>query len=179
LYKVLDSSDIVIHVLDARDPLGTRCKPVVEFLRKEKAHKQLVYVLNKVDLVPTWVTVSLLSLEISFCIYTRMVLPNLEHIFISPLPPPHTQVKAKRSALANLHAIGLLREWKNESFPRLVPHLQPPSWRVLETQKSCSPFWLPTRSQGERDGCTDRVEMCGCFCNDSTSDLLVSGQTDF
>ncbi|GHJ84646.1 hypothetical protein NliqN6_1048 [Naganishia liquefaciens] len=56
LYKVLDSSDVVIHVLDARDPLGTRCKPVVEFLRKEKAHKQLIYVLNKVDLVPTWVT---------------------------------------------------------------------------------------------------------------------------
>ena len=58
LYKVLDSSDVVIHVLDARDPMGTRCKPVVEFLKKEKAHKQLIYVLNKVDLVPTWVTVS-------------------------------------------------------------------------------------------------------------------------
>ncbi|KAJ9115103.1 GTPase required for pre-60S ribosomal subunit nuclear export and maturation [Naganishia vaughanmartiniae] len=56
LYKVLDSSDVVIHVLDARDPLGTRCKPVVDYLRKEKAHKQLIYVLNKVDLVPTWVT---------------------------------------------------------------------------------------------------------------------------
>ncbi|KAG7571166.1 hypothetical protein FFLO_00839 [Filobasidium floriforme] len=56
LYKVLDSSDVVIHVLDARDPMGTRCKPVVEFLKKEKAHKQLIYVLNKVDLVPTWVT---------------------------------------------------------------------------------------------------------------------------
>ncbi|WVQ76756.1 nucleolar GTP-binding protein 2 [Cryptococcus sp. DSM 104548] len=56
LYKVLDSSDVVIHVLDARDPLGTRCKPVVEYLKKEKAHKHLVYVLNKVDLVPTWVT---------------------------------------------------------------------------------------------------------------------------
>jgi nuclear GTP-binding protein len=36
--------------------MGTRCKPVVEFLKKEKAHKQLIYVLNKVDLVPTWVT---------------------------------------------------------------------------------------------------------------------------
>ncbi|WVQ83975.1 nucleolar GTP-binding protein 2 [Cryptococcus sp. DSM 104549] len=56
LYKVLDSSDVVIHVLDARDPIGTRCKPVIEYLRKEKAHKHLVYVLNKVDLVPTWVT---------------------------------------------------------------------------------------------------------------------------
>ena len=49
---------MVIHVLDARDPLGTRCKPVVDYLKKEKAHKHLVYVLNKVDLVPTWATVS-------------------------------------------------------------------------------------------------------------------------
>lgn len=79
LYKVLDSSDVVIHVLDARDPLGTRCKPVVEFLRKEKAHKQLIYVLNKVDLVPTWVTVSrrvipsrflLLSSTVSYTLHT-------------------------------------------------------------------------------------------------------------
>lgn len=73
LYKVLDSSDVVIHVLDARDPLGTRCKPVVEFLRKEKAHKQLVYVLNKVDLVPTWVTVSFCPLRLSVCFVSALV----------------------------------------------------------------------------------------------------------
>ncbi|KAL7409147.1 NUC091 domain-containing protein [Mrakia frigida] len=56
LYKVLDSSDVVVHVLDARDPMGTMCKPVLDFLKKEKAHKGVVFVLNKVDLVPTWVT---------------------------------------------------------------------------------------------------------------------------
>lgn len=71
LYKVLDSSDVVIHVLDARDPLGTRCKPVVEYLRKEKAHKHLVYVLNKVDLVPTWATVSRSSLLFSVFLSSR------------------------------------------------------------------------------------------------------------
>ena len=82
LYKVLDSSDVVIHVLDARDPLGTRCKPVVEYIRKEKAHKHLVYVLNKVDLVPTWVTVSQIFLS----------------AFIHPFPS-HTQVKFARAFL--------------------------------------------------------------------------------
>ncbi|KAJ1360835.1 Nucleolar GTP-binding protein 2 [Parelaphostrongylus tenuis] len=56
LYKVLDSSDVVVQVIDARDPVGTRCKHVEEFLRKEKPHKHLVTVINKVDLVPTWVT---------------------------------------------------------------------------------------------------------------------------
>ncbi|KAI8867049.1 NGP1NT-domain-containing protein [Ramicandelaber brevisporus] len=56
LYKVIDSSDVVIHVLDARDPIGTRCRNVETYLQKEAPHKHLIYVLNKVDLVPTWVT---------------------------------------------------------------------------------------------------------------------------
>ncbi|KAJ1916760.1 GTPase required for pre-60S ribosomal subunit nuclear export and maturation, partial [Tieghemiomyces parasiticus] len=66
LYKVIDSSDVVIHVLDARDPMGTRCKNVEKYLNKEAKHKHLVFLLNKVDLVPTWVTarwVKLLSKE--------------------------------------------------------------------------------------------------------------------
>ena len=66
LYKVIDSSDVVIQVLDARDPLGTRSAMVEEYLKKEKQHKHLLFVLNKVDLVPTWVTqkwVSILSAE--------------------------------------------------------------------------------------------------------------------
>jgi nuclear GTP-binding protein len=57
LYKVIDSSDVVLHVLDARDPLGTLCESVLEYMRKEKAHKQVVLVINKCDLVPNWVTV--------------------------------------------------------------------------------------------------------------------------
>lgn len=56
LYKVIDSSDVIIQVLDARDPMGTRCKQVETYLKKEKAHKHLFFVLNKVDLVPTWIT---------------------------------------------------------------------------------------------------------------------------
>mmetsp|Transcript_19271 Transcript_19271/g.31674 ORF Transcript_19271/g.31674 Transcript_19271/m.31674 type:complete len:584 (-) Transcript_19271:1018-2769(-) len=56
LYKVLDCSDVVVQVLDARDPMGTRSKRVENYIRKEKKHKHLIFVLNKVDLVPTWVT---------------------------------------------------------------------------------------------------------------------------
>lgn len=66
LYKVIDSSDVVIQVLDARDPLGTRSKLIEKFLRTEKPHKHLVFVLNKVDLIPVWVTqkwVAILSAE--------------------------------------------------------------------------------------------------------------------
>ena len=57
LYKVIDSSDVLLHILDARDPLGTLCESVLEYIRKEKAHKQVVLVINKCDLVPNWVTV--------------------------------------------------------------------------------------------------------------------------
>ncbi|KPI35354.1 Nucleolar GTP-binding protein 2 [Cyphellophora attinorum] len=53
LYKVIDSSDVVIHVLDARDPEGTRCRSVEKYIKEEAPHKHLVFVLNKCDLVPT------------------------------------------------------------------------------------------------------------------------------
>lgn len=56
LHKVVDASDVLLQVLDARDPLGTRSKYIEEFLRKEKPHKHLFFILNKVDLVPVWVT---------------------------------------------------------------------------------------------------------------------------
>ncbi|KKA26792.1 hypothetical protein TD95_003164 [Thielaviopsis punctulata] len=55
LYKVLDSSDVVIHVLDARDPEGTRCRSVEKYLKNEAKHKHLIFLLNKTDLVPTTV----------------------------------------------------------------------------------------------------------------------------
>ncbi|CAH1772586.1 unnamed protein product [Owenia fusiformis] len=67
LYKVIDSSDVIIQVLDARDPMGTRCKQVENYLKKEKSFKHLIFVLNKCDLVPVWVTqkwVALLSKEV-------------------------------------------------------------------------------------------------------------------
>ncbi|CAF0795149.1 unnamed protein product [Adineta ricciae] len=56
LYKVIDSSDVVIQVLDARNPEGTRCRQVESYLKKEKAYKHLIFILNKCDLVPVWVT---------------------------------------------------------------------------------------------------------------------------
>ena len=70
LFKVIDSSDVVVAVLDARDPAGTRCRHVEEFLRKEKPHKHLIFVLNKVDLVPTSVTKVLSSSEQSLPSHT-------------------------------------------------------------------------------------------------------------
>lgn len=66
LYKVIDSSDVILEVLDARDPMGTRSLPVEKFLKTDKPYKHLIFILNKVDLVPTWVTqrwIAILSKE--------------------------------------------------------------------------------------------------------------------
>ncbi|KAM3613667.1 uncharacterized protein V6R79_003265 [Siganus canaliculatus] len=66
LYKVIDSSDVIIQVLDARDPMGTRSKNIETYIKKEKTWKHLIFVLNKCDLIPTWVTkrwVAVLSQE--------------------------------------------------------------------------------------------------------------------
>ena len=56
LYKVIDSSDVIVQVLDARNAPGTRCHQVEAYLKSQKSHKHLIFVLNKCDLVPTWVT---------------------------------------------------------------------------------------------------------------------------
>ncbi|KAJ4459127.1 putative Nuclear/nucleolar GTPase 2 [Paratrimastix pyriformis] len=56
LYKVVDSSDVIAQVLDVRDPRGTRCPQVEEYVKKNCPHKHIILVLNKCDLVPTWAT---------------------------------------------------------------------------------------------------------------------------
>ncbi|TFK38498.1 P-loop containing nucleoside triphosphate hydrolase protein [Crucibulum laeve] len=53
LHKVVDQSDIIILVLDARDPEGCRSRLVEEEVRRRESEgKKLVFVLNKIDLIP-------------------------------------------------------------------------------------------------------------------------------
>ncbi|KAJ6851700.1 nuclear/nucleolar GTPase 2-like [Iris pallida] len=56
LYKVVDSSDVVVQVLDARDPQGTRCHHLEKHLKEHCKHKHMVLLLNKCDLIPAWAT---------------------------------------------------------------------------------------------------------------------------
>ena len=54
-FKVVDCSDVILHVIDARNVPGTRCTMIERHIRDHASHKHLVFVLNKVDLVPNWV----------------------------------------------------------------------------------------------------------------------------
>ncbi|KAH3684748.1 hypothetical protein WICPIJ_004279 [Wickerhamomyces pijperi] len=49
---VVEASDVVLYVLDARDPEGTRSKRVEEAVLQAQG-KRLILILNKVDLIPT------------------------------------------------------------------------------------------------------------------------------
>ena len=50
--KVVESSDIIIEVLDARDPLGCRCFEMENLVLRNHPDKRIILLLNKTDLVP-------------------------------------------------------------------------------------------------------------------------------
>src|SRR4051794_37397505 len=50
--KVLEASDVILEVLDARDPVGCRCLAVENFIQGKYPTKKIIVLLNKVDLVP-------------------------------------------------------------------------------------------------------------------------------
>lgn len=62
LKKVVDTADVLLQVLDCRDPIGSRMHQTLEDIILSKSDKRMVLVLNKIDLVPKevvgrWLTV--------------------------------------------------------------------------------------------------------------------------
>ncbi|XP_024915777.1 guanine nucleotide-binding protein-like 3-like protein isoform X2 [Cynoglossus semilaevis] len=49
--KVVEAADVILEVLDARDPLGCRCPQVERAIIQSGTNKKIVLVLNKIDLV--------------------------------------------------------------------------------------------------------------------------------
>ncbi|KAI5192586.1 nuclear GTP-binding protein [Nematocida minor] len=49
IHKVVSESDVILQVLDARDPIGSRAPEVESIILSH--NKKLVYILNKIDLV--------------------------------------------------------------------------------------------------------------------------------
>ncbi|KAG7353603.1 GTP-binding protein [Nitzschia inconspicua] len=49
--KVMDTSDVLLQVMDARDPVGSRIHQTLEDVILSKADQWMILVLNKIDLV--------------------------------------------------------------------------------------------------------------------------------
>lgn len=50
LKKVIEASDIILEVLDARDPLGTRSVDLENMVLKSDPNKRIVLLLNKIGI---------------------------------------------------------------------------------------------------------------------------------
>ncbi|KAJ1949820.1 nuclear GTP-binding protein nug1 [Linderina macrospora] len=50
--KVVQNADVILEVLDARDPLGTRAPQIERMIMDAGANKRIILILNKIDLVP-------------------------------------------------------------------------------------------------------------------------------
>ncbi|ORY47666.1 P-loop containing nucleoside triphosphate hydrolase protein, partial [Rhizoclosmatium globosum] len=50
--KVVEQADVILEVLDARDPMGCRPKQIEEMIMNAGGNKRIILVLNKIDLVP-------------------------------------------------------------------------------------------------------------------------------
>ena len=52
LDQVIENSDVILEVLDARDPLSCRNKDLENKIKSGKNSKKIILVLNKIDLIP-------------------------------------------------------------------------------------------------------------------------------
>jgi nuclear GTP-binding protein len=85
VYKqVVDSADVVLYVLDARDPTSTRSKEVEQMvMAADGGSKRMIFILNKIDLVPPPVLRSWLT-------YLRRSFPTLPLRASKPAPNAKT-----------------------------------------------------------------------------------------
>lgn len=82
--SVLDRADIILYVLDARDPDATRSRDIERQVRAaDKGDKRLILILNKIDLVPPPVLKAWL-------IYLRRAFPTLPLHASTPAPNAKT-----------------------------------------------------------------------------------------
>lgn len=74
MFQVIDASDVVIEVLDARDPLGCRCPQLEEAVLQRDGNKKLLLLLNKIG------KKILINLQFRACITLCLMTDRLSHL---------------------------------------------------------------------------------------------------
>ena len=168
LYKVLDASDVVCVVLDARDPNGTRCKHVEKHLKKNCPTKHLIFVLNKVDLVPT-------SCTKKWIIALSKIAPTIA--CSSRIKKPF----GKQSLLRLIHQFDILHKDKKTISVGLIGYPNVGKSSVINTMKDkmvCKAAPVPGETKiWQYVSLTKRVYMIDCpgivYDNENCSDVDI------
>lgn len=115
--ELVTSADVILYVLDARDPLGTRSRSIErQIMAADSGSKRLILILNKIDLVPPRVLKAWL-------LHLRRYFPTLplrasnpaanaktwDHKALTVKGTAETLVKALKSYAAHQHTKGSIR----------------------------------------------------------------------
>ncbi|EFA84526.1 guanine nucleotide binding protein 3 [Heterostelium album PN500] len=88
--KVIEAADVILEVLDARDPMGCRCLEIERMILERYPNKKIVLILNKIDLVPKENVVMWLKYlrnyfpTLAFKCSTQQQKRNLGHSSVAP-----------------------------------------------------------------------------------------------
>lgn len=99
---VVEVSDVILYVLDSRDPEGTRSKDVEQALHANP-EKRLLFVLNKADLIST-------NVAKKWQAYLGLSYPTLP--FVASAPAPHAQTFAHNGLTQISSSTSLLKALK-------------------------------------------------------------------
>ncbi|KAI9298645.1 P-loop containing nucleoside triphosphate hydrolase protein [Neoconidiobolus thromboides FSU 785] len=89
--KVIDNSDVILEVLDARDPLGCRTRNI-EKLILNYPNKRIILILNKIDLIPQ-------DIANQWILYLRNEFPTIA--FKASTQNQRTNISQKKGHLKN------------------------------------------------------------------------------
>lgn len=173
LFKVLDCSDVVLHVIDARNVPGTRCTMIERHLRSKQAqHKHLVFVLNKIDLVPQWVAKRWMG-ELAKDRPTIAFHASMTHAF------------GKGALIALLRQFGKLHPEKKEISVGVVGYPNVGKSSVINTllsKKSCNVAPIPGETKvWQYVSLFKRISLIDCpgvvvdTAGDTETDLVLKG----